>query len=366
MHNYNFDNIEIKAMAVAVPNDCEQLMDLAPLFPEGEVAKFCQTTGIYQRYVGYRKKILASDLCVSAAEHIFEKFPDLKGQIDALVFMSQSFDYSGPATSGVIQMRLGLEQCGAVYDITYGCAAFPFGLQIAGSFITGGCQSVLVLIGDCVAIPGSTVKDDLLFGDAGCAVVVGRKDCQSDGTSSGIQIRLETIGSKYQALMAPFRGNRHKYDDMVAAVGPENAAKLGGRYMNGPDVFTFSIKDTPKAVKKFYADFHCTADDFDFVAIHQANKMIVDNVAKRIQFPKDKVPIVLDRYANTNGVAVPLAICDYFERTSADGLKRVLSVAFGIGMSIGVSSCYIESKLCLPIIKTDASYDDGIDYNKYL
>lgn len=366
MRNYNFENIEIKAMAATVPDDCEQLMDFSSLLPEGEMEKFCQTTGIYQRYAGHHKKVIASDLCVVAAEHIFRKFPELKSKIDALVFMSQSFDYSSPATAGVIQMRLGLDQCGVAYDITYGCAAFPFGLQIAGSFISGGCQNVLLLIGDNGTAPEIKDKDDLLFGDAGCAIVVGRMDCGSERIPGGIQIRLETIGSKYQALMFPFGANRHRYYDIVAEVGEENASKLLGRYMNGPDVFTFSIKDTPRAVKRFYEDFHCDADDFDFAAIHQANRMIVDNVAKRIQFKKEKVPIAMDRYANTNGVSVPITICDFFERTSAAGIKRVLSVAFGIGMSIGVCSCYIDSAVCLPIIKTDKSYDDGIDYQEFL
>lgn len=364
MNNYTFDDIEIKALAVAVPNDCERLMDFAQYLPEGEMEKFCKATNIFQRFVGYRKRIIASDLCVAAANQIFEKFPELKETVDAIVFMSQSFDYEAPATSGIIQMRLGLERCGAVYDVTYGCAAFPFGMQLAGSFIRGGCRSVLLLIGDSVTHGGTDDKDAFLFGDAGSAVVVGKNTA---GGGRPVQIRLETLGSKYKALMCPFGGNRHKYADIARSVGEENANKLLRRFMDGSDVFTFSIKDAPAAVKKFYQDFDCGADDFDFAAIHQANKMIVDNVGKRIKFPKEKIPITLDRYGNTNGVSVPITICDYFEQRPEDsGTKNVLSVAFGVGMSIGVCGCSVEGRVCLPAIRVDDSYDDGLSYAEYL
>lgn len=366
MNNYSFDNIEIKALATAVPNDFDRLMDFAPLFPDGEMEKFCRTTGILKRFVGYRKRIIASDLCVAAANQVFEKFPELKEETDALIFMSQSFDYEAPATSGIIQMRLGLEQCGAVYDVTYGCAAFPFGMQIAGSFIMGGCRNVLLLIGDSVTSAEATDKDSLLFGDAGSAIIVGRKQPNQIGQERPVQIRLETAGSKFKALMAPFGRNRHRFSDMARDIGAENANRLLHRFMDGSDVFTFSIKDAPAAVKKFYNDFSCAPEDFDFAAIHQANKMIVDNVGKRIKFPKEKIPITLDRYGNTNGVSVPVTISDYVESCPKDGIKNVLTVAFGIGMSIGVCACSIDSKVCLPIIRLDESYDDGLDYIKCL
>ncbi len=362
MSNFVYHDIAIDAIAVAVPNDCQMLSEYASLYPAEEFEKYCKTTGFSQRYVGYRKKIIASDLCVTAANHIFERFAGSKDEIDAIIFMSQSFDYEGPATSGVIQMRLGLERCGPVYDVLYGCAAFPFGLQMAASFICGGCRKVLLLNGDSVTSQHACDKDSLLFGDAGCAVVLGK----SDGDTDPIQISLETMGNKYKMLMAPFGGQRHRFYDMVDEVGLENALKLQRRYMNGADVFTFSIKDAPAATKRFFEAFQCGPEDFDLAAIHQANRMIVDNIAKRIKFPKEKVHISLDRFANVSGASVPLGICDYFEQHPDCGKKRVLGLGFGVGMSIGVCSCYIDSATVLPVIKSDETYDDGISCQEYL
>lgn len=362
MNNFSFENICISGLATAVPNDVDKIMDYAKYYSDGELKKFCESTGISQRYVGHRKKIIASDLCVAAANQLFKKFAIDKELIDGLIYMSQSFDYEAPATANVIQMRLGLKNCGAVYDVTYGCAAFPFSLQIAGSFINGGCRNVLVLIGDSVTSSDISDKDNFLFGDAGVAMIVSKSEKNEDP----INIRLETLGDKFKALMCPFGKNRHKISDMIQEVGCENTNKLLRRYMSGTDVFSFSLIDATKATKKFYSDFTCTPNEFDFLAIHQANKMIVDNVARKIKFPKDKVWITLDRYANTSGASIPLSICDYFEQHPNCGIKRVLALGFGVGLSIGVASISIDSNCVLPIIKSDEIYDDGIHCNEYL
>lgn len=362
MNNFSFKNLRIDGLATAVPNDVEQLMDYAKDYPEGEIEKFCSSTGIYQRYVGHRKKIIASDLCVTAANNLFDKLGLDRDKIDGLVFMSQSFDYEAPATANIIQMRLGLSNCGAVYDVTYGCAALPFALQIAGSFISGGCRSVLILIGDSVTSPDISDKDNFLFGDAGSAMIISKSEVEE----CEVNIRLETLGEKFKALMCPFGRNRHKYYDMVNEVGYENTNKLLRRYMSGTDVFTFSLIDATKATKKFYKDFGCIPEDFDFLAIHQANKMIIDNVAKKINVPKEKVNITLDRYGNTSGASIPLSICDYFEQHPLCGVKKVLTLGFGVGLSIGIAALQLDSSKVLPIIKSDETFDDGIYYADYL
>lgn len=362
MNNFFFSNVEIKGMAAAVPNDIESILDYKDYYPKGELDKFCKSTGINQRYVGHRKKIISSDLCVAAANNLFEKLLFDRNSIDALVYMSQTFDYEDPATSNIIQMRLQLENCGAVYDITYGCAAFPFALQVAGSFINGGCRNVLILIGDTVTSADISDKDNFLFGDAGAAIIVGK----NEKNGSQINVRLETLGEKYKALMFPFGRNRHSFLDIVNEVGYENANKLIRRYMSGTDVFTFSIKDATKATKTFYNDFDCSPEDFDFLAIHQANKMIIETVSKKINFPLEKVHISIDRYANTNGASIPVSICDYFESNPNCGVKKILCLGFGVGLSIGVASIDLNSDVVLPIIKSDETFDDGLRYNEYL
>lgn len=136
--------------------------------------------------------------------------------------------------------------------------------------------------------------------------------------------------------------------------------------MNGADVFSFSIKDAPAVVKKFYTKNKCSSEDFDFAAIHQANALITKNVAKRIGFSMEKVPLSLGKYGNTNGSSVLITICDYFEKKPWEGKKRILSLAFGVGMNIGLCAFSLDGACCHPIIQCDTHYNDGLDYQKFL
>ena len=142
----------------------------------------------------------------------------------------------------------------------------------------------------------------------------------------------------------------------------DTLAHVGQAVMDGADVFTFSIKDAPRTTKEFLAHFNFNIDDYDLVSIHQANKMIVDNVAKRIKAPKEKVLWTLDRYGNTRGASTALNICDYVEQNNIHtGTKRILNLAFGIGMNIALADFELDVSGVLPIIKTTKVYDDGID-----
>ena len=136
--------------------------------------------------------------------------------------------------------------------------------------------------------------------------------------------------------------------------------------MDGADVFTFSIKDAPKAAKEFFQHFNCAPDEFDMISIHQANKLIVDNVVKRIKAPREKVLISFGHYGNTRGASTAINILDYAERENIySGTKRILNLAFGIGLNIALAAFELDMSRCLPIIKTREVFDDGINSYTY-
>lgn len=136
--------------------------------------------------------------------------------------------------------------------------------------------------------------------------------------------------------------------------------------MEGTDVFTFSIKDAPKAAKEFLDHFDCKINDYDLISIHQANKIIVENVAKRIKAPSEKVLWSLDRYANTRGASAALNICDYAQREQVySGKKHIFNLTFGIGLNIAIADFELDMSGVLPIVKTTETFDDGIDSFTY-
>lgn len=366
MNFFEFSGIRVSALAAAVPDNIQVNMDLAGHFSEGEVEKFCETTGILQRYIS-NMGVTSSDLCVAAANNLFEKLDIEKDSIDGIIFLTQSPDYPAPPTSCIIQYRLGLNNCGLVYDSNIGCTGFPYGIQMACANIMAGCRKILLLVGDADGERGwngKIGKDSLLFGDCGIAAIIER----TDADVPPIRCTLHTIGKGYKALLAPFGGERHKILELYRERGGEGLETMfvNGSVMEGTDVFTFSITDAPKTAKQFFGHFGCTADDFDLISIHQANKMIVDNVVKRIKAPADRVINSLGRYGNTRGASTAINICDYAMRESVNsGTKKIFNLAFGIGLNVAVADFELDFSRCLPIIKTTESFDDGIDLYTY-
>lgn len=359
MYFNDFSGVKISALAAAVPDQHEKIMDYADHFPDGEIEQFCKSIGIHERYSSVGIGTTASDLCVAAAEEIFSQKNISKDSIFGIIFLTQSPDYATPATSCVIQHRLGLDNCGLVYDANIGCTAFPFGLQISCANLMAGCKRVLLLMGDSTIISLHLTKDDMLFGDCGIAVLLEKVE----DTTQSIKSCVHTIGKKYQSLFAPYGMAKHPLKLFYEDRGIEDTlAHVGQAVMDGADVFTFSIKDAPRTTKEFLAHFNFNIDDYDLVSIHQANKMIVDNVAKRIKAPKEKVLWTLDRYGNTRGASTALNICDYVEQNNIHtGTKRILNLAFGIGLNIALADFELDVSGVLPIIKTTKVYDDGID-----
>lgn len=364
MNFFEFKGIKIAGMATAVPDRHQKMSDYDYLFAEGEVEKFCAATGIYEKYNAYGVGTTTADLCVVAANKLFEELAIDRDTIDGLIFITQTPDYAIPPTSCIIQHRLGLDNCGLVYDSNIGCTAFPFGLQMACANIMAGCKKILLLVGDANPNRGeSRNKDGLLFGDAGVALVVEK----TAEEVPSINICIETIGSGYKALISPYGMERHALPVVAQTRGFEFAVYYNNApYMSGTDVFTFSIKDAPRVTKAFLANFGSDINDFDLVSIHQANKMIIDNVAKRIKAPIDKVINSIARFGNTRGASTAVNICDHAEVNNVyEGYKKILALAFGIGLNITVASFTMNMSKCLPLIKTSAVYDDGIDSETY-
>lgn len=363
MYFHEFHGVRLSALAAAVPDAREQISSYAGRFSEAEIEKFCKSTGIRERYSSIGVGTTAADLCVAAAKEIFSRFSVEKDEVDGLIFLSQTPDYCAPPTSCVIQHRLGLENCGVVYDSNIGCTGFPFGIQMACANLMSGCRKVLLLVGDSFTeLPGMQ-KDDLLFGDCGVAALLEK----ADEAAPPIKVGVRTIGKGYPSLIAPYGMWRHPLSGFYKERGLEDALAYNDKgTMHGADVFTFSIKDAPKTAKEFLEYFGCGMEDYDCVSIHQANKMIVDNVAKRIKAPAEKVLWSLDRYGNTRGASTALNLCDYAEREGVhSGRKRVLNLAFGIGLSIVLADFSMEMDRVLPIVKTTEVFDDGITNYSY-
>ena len=342
-----FHNIKISGLACAVPNHKVSTDFYSEHFGEAVIEKFKKATGIEARYVSDGTQT-TSDLCYSAAAALMEK-NDLTGNdIDALILITQNADYKIPSTAYVLHKRLKIKQDCLVFDINLGCSGFVNGVYIvAGLIESGTINRALLLVGD--SDTNHQVTDDtsftMMFGDAASATIIER----GEGTVQGM---IRSDGEGFNVLITPIPGSR------FPGVFPTSETGLQKK-MDGEDVFLFTITKVPRLFKEFYKTFNCSGEDFDYVILHQANLMIINQLIKKLKFPVDKVPVSLTEYGNTDGASIPVGIVDLCEHLDQPKKLNLLTSGFGIGLSWGIVSFEIDSRDVLPMIVTDDYFKEG-------
>ncbi len=348
MLSKEFNGVKISGLACAVPENKVEADSYREHFGDAAVDRFVGATGIKQRYLGNDGQT-ASDLCFVAAEALMEKKGLTGNDIDALLFITQTPDYSGPSTAFVLHKRLKIKQDCLVFDINLGCSAFVVGVYtVAGMIESGMIDRALVLIGDAGThrnAPPDDISYNMMFGDGGSAVLVER----GEGTIDGM---VRSDGEGYNILIAPIPGYRFQ------GVSPEELNGIDKK-MEGDEVFLFSLTKVPKLFKEFYSTFDCSADDFDSFILHQANMMIIEHIGKKLKLPKEKIHVSIDKYGNTDGATIPIGIVDLCERIGEGKKLKLISSGFGIGLSWGVLSFEIDSSDVLPMIFTADYYEEG-------
>lgn len=340
-------NVKISAVCCAVPTDKLTAEDFYQYLDKDSVDRFVKDAGVKQKFYSKNRKTITSDLCLEAAEEIFSKKNIDKNSIDALIFITQSADYGVPTTSSTLQYRLGLSENCMAYDVNLGCSGYVYGLHLAASKLQSGyLKRVLLLVGDTgEAVSATPNLNDLLFGDCGSATLI-----EYEEGAKGFRFDLQTIGSGFKALGAT-TGLRYAY---ISYPSFDPAI-----HMDGLAVFTFSITKVPKLFKSFLETFNMSIDDYDTVLLHQANKSMLEVITKKIKAEKSKVPLSLDRYANTSSATIPNVMCDYYGDNNEDKEVPIIMSGFGIGLSLGIADAYINPKDIFPIISTDITWDEG-------
>ena len=362
---FHCNNTKILAVAATVPDDVEYTTDYIKYFDEAYVQKFITSTGVERRYASHRLGVTASDLCCAAAEKILTELKYDRNKIDALIFASSSRDYSMPVTACILQDRLQLSEECMCYDVPLGCSAYVYGLYLASSHINSGCRSVLLLAGSAGdQMPEWYVPTEIpmLFGNAGSATLI-----EYDEKAPPLEGLLRTIGKDFEMLVSPYGGQRHPFWMMVEKYGLETAAALNNKfYMEGMDVMRFSLKEVVQMVKDFNAHFNIDYDNIDILACHQANKLIITNLARKIKMPIEKIPLSIVGYGNTGCGSIPLAICEHYgDKQAGECSGEILACGFGIGLSLGIIKTQVSPEQCFPVFGVKERYDDGITIDKF-
>lgn len=331
---WEIKNVAVRGVTGTVPDYAVKTADFDIFTPE-EAEIFDNTVGIKNRYIG-PDDVCTSDLCFDAAERLISALGWEKDSIDVLVFGSVTGDYKTPPTAGILQHRLGLPISTFVLDIPMGCCGSMYAINVAGNLLSSGnVKRALLLVGDTALRMGS-MKDKSrvpLFGDSGTAMAL-----EYEPSAEDIIIEFNTLGSGYEALITPHGGFRHpitpeSFVEEDFGNGIIRAPK--DTLINGMDVFSFAISRPPISIKKMMERYNLTTENVDYFLIHQANKLIVDRIVKKLKLPIEKVPYDLQEFGNLGGASVPMLMT----YNLADELQRrpltLLCSSFGLGLTWG-------------------------------
>jgi len=309
---------------------------------EQQLERIKRVIGLNERRV-VDEKTTAADLCEDAARGVLAGLGADAGALDAIICVTQTPDHFQPCNAALLHGRLELPKTVAAFDVNLGCSGYVYGLYLASLMISaGGCGKVLLMAGDTVSRqvhPGDRAVAPL-FGDAGSATLLER-----DEAASPLFFALHTNGQGAPNIIVPAGALREprSLDTAIETTDEDgNVRTRENLCMNGAEVFNFSIKEEPKAIRELLEFAAISLDDVDAVVFHQANKYIIDNIARRLKLPPTKTPsATVEKYGNQSGASIPGAIChELAERARAERLKLVLS-GFGVGLSW--ASAFLEA-----------------------
>lgn len=344
-------NIKIKGLTVCVPSNVVENSSYT-VVPEDERPAFIQAIGIERRRVA-SSEICTSDLCYKAAENLIGELNWNKDEIDLLVFISQTPDYRMPATSCVLQHRLGLPRTCMTIDISQGCSGYVYGLSVVGSLVSNGSiKKALLLVGNTQNknVNYNDKSTWPLFSDAGSATAI--EYCPEGGDT--FKLSYMTDGSGEKTIIIPDGGYRnmvsvesfveHEYDGGIK----RNNLNL---FMQGDDVFAFVIGNIPKATKTMYEHFNINPETIDYYLIHHASQFIINKLKKKLGAPDEKVPLILKDFGNSSNASIPIIMA---KEIREDVLNRPLQLyisGFGVGLSLGVGVISINKFDCCNLIE---------------
>ena len=337
-------------MAAAVPKNEVSNRDYHWI-SKREREQLIKTVGVEKRRIA-PKGMTTSDLCFAATEKLIEELGWEKKDIQALILVTQSGDYIIPASSTILQNRLGLPKTCMAMDINLGCSGYVYGLSMIGSLMsTTGMQKALLLVGDLSTVTSSYRDKSTypLFGDSGTVTAL-----EYNTNVTPMTFNLQTDGSGYEAIIIRDGGVRN----LVSKQSLVSKKYGDGIYrsnmhveLNGIEVFNFSLREVVPNIKKTLKFAEKTLGDYDYLIFHQANKLINNTLRKMLKVAPEKVPFSIHKFGNTSGASVPLTIISELRDELTTKKLRFLLSAFGIGLSWGTVLIETEEVVCPGILE---------------
>lgn len=293
----------------------ESILDnnmLAGIYPGWSAEKILAKTGIASRRVAAENED-AVDLAEKAASRLLAVNGIDSASIDFLILCTQSSRYRLPSSACLLHNRLGLPSSAGALTFDHGCSGFIYGLSLSKGLVCGGmARNVLLVTAETYTkyISPEDKSTRTIFGDGAAAMLIDKDIASKLG-----EFVFGTDGSGAEKLIV----------------------KDGKLFMDGPEIFNFTLDIVPKTVEVVLARNGLKNDDIDMYVFHQANKFILDTIRKVNGLPRDKFYVNLADTGNTVSSTIPIALK---QLESAGRLKpgmRLMLMGFGVGLSWGAT-----------------------------
>ena len=318
--------IEVLATGSYVPEQIvtnEDLQRTLGFDPEWVV----QRTGIRQRRHA-PPDMATSDLAVRAARNAIDSAGVSVDDIDLLLVATFTPDLTCPSTACLVQDRLGIRA--PACDMVAACAGFVYAMTTAMQYVATGCSELALVVGaDCNSrvLNPQDQRTYPLFGDGAGAVLL-RRGSPEQGL---LAYELGADGAGVPLLHRRLGGTRQGPLAENITTPPDYL------HMDGRAVFKWAIRLVSQSSTDVLRHAGLTVNDLDLAIFHQANIRIVDAAAEAMGLPREKLFVNLDRYGNTSGGSIPLALDEAVRQGRVKRGDRVLLCGFGAGLAWGTA-----------------------------
>ncbi|MBQ8477785.1 MAG: ketoacyl-ACP synthase III [Succinivibrio sp.] len=338
-------NVEIVGVSACVPKQKE---DNSQIYHKwGDYDSFIASTGIKSHRVA-PSNITTCDLCYESAKKLIAELQWNNDEIEALIFVSQTHDYIMPATSCILQERLGLSQNCFTLDVSLGCSGWVYGLSVITSLMQNGTiKKGLLLVGDtllklCSKEDKSTYP---LFGDAGSATALSYNK-----NASPMLFNLHTDGKGSNNIIVKDGGYRNpvsqrSFKSKLISDGISRSNL--DMELDGMNVFAFGITKVPKCINELVEHFNLDKEKTDLFVFHQANKFMNEKICKKLKLDKEKTPLSLDDFANTSCASIPLTLVTRCQENLINTSQSLIACGSGVGLSWG-GVALKTANICVP------------------
>jgi 3-oxoacyl-[acyl-carrier-protein] synthase-3 len=303
-------------------------------FPEARSLKLKEVMGYDKRRL-VEPGVCVSDLAVHGLQHLFESGKLVRDELDAIILVTQTPDYFMPPTSNIIQGRLGLRHDVFCLDVSQGCAGFVVGLLQAFMLLEQeGVRKVVVINSDVLSRKASPKDRNIypMVGDAAAITVVER-----DSEDSVVHAKIRMDGVRNETLMIPAGGLRMPCTPetgVLEDVGDNNLRARDHLRMDGSAVFNFVQVEVPTIIEDLLAATGTARDSVDYFLCHQPNRFMLQKLADKMKIPYSRMPNnVVERYGNSSGATIPIAIIMNLAEQVRNGRSQVCLAGFGVGLT---------------------------------